>query len=174
MAIHQPPAFLPQGGLHSPGHRELLHRQSLSPRLSTLDESDASLLSFLASLRGTSSTGVFAPLLPSFPARSLLLCTDSQPSPAKLALLQAAALTTTQVTQVTTQPTSLATDKVSVKREAARRRKVAEESARLPIPVLDEVNDIAMELISSGSDSYVESSSDEPEPVFESTRRRAV
>ena len=68
----------------------------------------------------------------------------------------------------------MATDKVSVKREAARRRKVAEESAPLPIPVLDEVNDIAMELISSGSDSYVESSSDEPEPVFESTRRRAV
>ena len=68
----------------------------------------------------------------------------------------------------------MATDKVSVKREAARRRKVAEENARLPIPVLDEVNDIAMELISSGSDSYVESSSDEPEPVFESTRRRAV
>ncbi|KAM7458797.1 hypothetical protein BLSTO_00445 [Blastocystis sp. subtype 1] len=135
------------------------------------NESDASLLSFLASLRGTPSTGVFAPLLPSFPARSLLLCTDSQPSPAKLALLQAAALTTTQVTQVTTQPTSLATDKVSVKREAARRRKVAEESARLPIPVLDEVNDIAMELISSGSDSYVESSSDEPEPVFETPKK---
>ena len=141
-----------------------------SPLSFTLDESDASLLSFLTSLRESSSPsldvisspspGVFSSLqtlLPSFPTRSLLLCIDSQPTPAKLSLLQTAALTLSKST---------------FKQEAARRRKIAEASARLPIPVLDEVNDISMELISSGSDSYVESGSDEPgpEPAFESVR----
>ena len=57
---------------------------------------------------------------------------------------------------------------------AVSHKKIAEGSAKHTIPVLDEVNDIAIDLISSSSDSYVESdSAEEPAPVYESACGRA-
>lgn len=132
-----------------------------------LGDSDAqSLSSFIAALRkpdaqspATDICSSLHSLLPSFQNRSLLLSVAAQPSPSSLALLEQTALECSTPDRV---------------QAAVSHKKIAEGSAKHPIPVLDEVNDIAIDLISSSSDSYVESdSAEEPAPVYESACGRA-
>lgn len=166
LAFHVPRARSPQilcpsaaGGSVAGRYRFLHHF--------ILDDSDVpSLSSFIASLRKpdaqSPTTDIYSSLyslLPSFQNRSLLLSVAAQPSPSSLALLEQTALECS------------APDRAQV---TASHKKVAEESAKHPIPILDEVNDIAIDLISSSSDSYVESdSAEEPAPVYESACGRA-
>lgn len=118
----------------------------LSHSCSLIDFFDTTVLPSLMNNTPSSSSYITAiQSLISSTATTVIGCIDLIPSPVSLFLLSTLSLTSSSVRE--------------------------EESSPLPVPVVDVENDIEINLISSSSDSYVQSdasSEGEPPVVFES------